>query len=86
MNILFPLIIIPKVGFVTIASALVSELPIPEIKNTFAVIYSVFTESSQAPVEYKLYNFWTLDNTLDIYVYNNLGRSNVTNAHVTRGP
>jgi hypothetical protein len=46
MNISFPLIIIPKVGFVTIASALVLELPIPEIKNTFATTYLVFTESS----------------------------------------
>jgi hypothetical protein len=46
MNILFPLIIIPKIGFVTIISALISELLIPEIKNTFAATYSVFTKSS----------------------------------------
>jgi hypothetical protein len=46
MNILFPLIIIPKIGFVTIVSMLVSELLIPEIKGTFAVTYSVFIESS----------------------------------------
>jgi hypothetical protein len=56
MNILFPLIIIPKTGFVTIISALVLELPIPEIKGTFAATYSAFIESSQAPAEYKLYN------------------------------
>jgi hypothetical protein len=78
MNILFPLIIIPKAGFVTIASALVLELPIPEIKSTFAATYSAFTESSQAPAEYKLYNSWTLDNTSDIHVCNNLGRSEYT--------
>jgi hypothetical protein len=46
MNILLPLIVIPKTGFVIIVSALVSELPIPEIKGTFATTYSVFTESS----------------------------------------
>jgi hypothetical protein len=46
MNILFPLIVIPKVGFVTIIFALVLELPIPEIKGTFAATYSVFIESS----------------------------------------
>jgi hypothetical protein len=46
MNILFPLIIIPKIGFVTIVSILVLELPIPEIKNTFVATYSVFIESS----------------------------------------
>jgi hypothetical protein len=46
MNILFPLIIIPKTGFVIIISALVLELFIPEIKSIFAVIYSVFIESS----------------------------------------
>jgi hypothetical protein len=56
MNILFPLIVIPKAGFVIIASALILELLIPEIKNTFATTYSVFTKSSQAPAEYKLYN------------------------------
>jgi hypothetical protein len=78
MNILFPLIVIPKIGFVIIASALVSELPIPEIKDTFVTIYSVFTKSSQAPVEYKLYNSWTLDNISDIYVCNNLGRNEYT--------
>jgi hypothetical protein len=54
---------------------LVLELLIPEIKSTFAIIYSAFIESSQAPVEYKLYNSWTLDNISDIYVCNNLGRS-----------
>jgi hypothetical protein len=78
MNILFPLIAIPKISFVTIVSALVLELLILEIKNTFAAIYSAFIESSQAPAEYKLYNSWTLDNTLDIYVCNNLGRSKYT--------
>jgi hypothetical protein len=75
MNILFPLIIIPKAGFVIIISALVSELPIPEIKSTFAATYSAFIESSQAPAEYKLYNSWTLDNISDIYICNNLGRN-----------
>jgi hypothetical protein len=69
------LIAIPKTGFVTIISALVLELLIPEIKSTFAIIYLVFTESSQTPAEYKLYNSWTLDNILDIYIYNNLGRN-----------
>jgi hypothetical protein len=54
---------------------LVLELFILEIKSTFAAIYSVFIKSSQAPVEYKLYNSWTLDNMLDIYVCNNLDRS-----------
>jgi hypothetical protein len=54
---------------------LVLELFIPEIKNTFATTYSVFTKSSQVLAEYKLYNSWTLDNMLDIYVCNNLGRS-----------
>jgi UPF0716 family protein affecting phage T7 exclusion len=78
MNISFPLIIIPKIGFVTIVSTLVLELLIPEIKGTFVAIYLVFTESSQAPAEYKLYNSWTLDNTLDIHVCNNLGRSEYT--------
>jgi hypothetical protein len=78
MNILFLLIVIPKIGFVIIISALVLELFIPEIKSTFAVIYLAFTKSSQAPAEYKLYNSWTLDNTLDIYIYNNLGRSKYT--------
>jgi hypothetical protein len=56
MNILFFLIIIPKIGFVTIISTLVLELLIPEIKNTFVIIYSAFIKSSQAPAEYKLYN------------------------------
>jgi hypothetical protein len=56
MNILLPLIVIPKIGFVTIAFILVSELFIPEIKGTFAVTYSAFTESSQVPAKYKLYN------------------------------
>jgi hypothetical protein len=56
MNILFLLIVIPKVGFVTIASMLVLELPIPEIKNTFAITYLVFTKNSQALIKYKLYN------------------------------
>jgi hypothetical protein len=46
MNILFLLIVIPKVGFVTIISALVSELLILEIKGTFAAIYSAFIKSS----------------------------------------
>jgi hypothetical protein len=46
MNISLPLIVIPKAGFVTIVSALVSELLIPEIKGTFAATYSVFIESS----------------------------------------
>jgi hypothetical protein len=57
---------------------LVSELPIPEIKGTFAATYSAFIKSSQAPAEYKLYNSWTLDNISDIYVCNNLGRSKYT--------
>jgi hypothetical protein len=56
MNILFPLIVIPKIGFVTIISMLVLELFIPEIKDTFAATYSVFIKNSQAPAEYKLYN------------------------------
>jgi hypothetical protein len=46
MNILFPLIIIPKTGFVTIISTLVLELFIPEIKNAFATTYSVFIKNS----------------------------------------
>jgi hypothetical protein len=54
---------------------LVSELLIPEIKNTFAITYLVFIKSSQVPAKYKLYNSWTLDNISDIYIYNNLGRS-----------
>jgi hypothetical protein len=78
MNILLLLIVIPKAGFVTIASALVSELLIPEIKSTFTATYSAFTKSSQAPAEYKLYNSWTLDNTSDIHVCNNLGRNEYT--------
>jgi hypothetical protein len=78
MNISFPLIVIPKAGFVTIVFALVLELLIPEIKNTFAITYSAFIKSSQAPAEYKLYNSWTLDNILDIYVCNNLDRSKYT--------
>jgi hypothetical protein len=78
MNILLPLIIIPKAGFVIIVFVLVLELPIPEIKNTFAAIYSVFIKSSQAPAEYKLYNSWTLDNALDIHVCNDLGRNEYT--------
>jgi hypothetical protein len=57
---------------------LVLELPIPEIKGTFAATYSAFIKSSQAPVEYKLYNSWTLDNMSDIYICNNLGRSKYT--------
>jgi hypothetical protein len=73
MNILFLLIVIPKTGFVTIVSMLVLELPIPEIKSTFVTTYSAFIESSQVPAEYKLYNSWTLDNTSDIYICNNLG-------------
>jgi hypothetical protein len=72
MNILFPLIVILKISFVIIVFALVSELLIPEIKGTFAVTYSVFTKSSQAFAKYKLYNSWTLDNILDIYICNNL--------------
>jgi hypothetical protein len=78
MNISFLLIVIPKVGFVIIVFALVSELFIPEIKGTFAATYSAFIESSQALAEYKLYNSWTLDNTLDIHVCNDLGRSKYT--------
>jgi hypothetical protein len=35
----------------------------------------VFIKNSQAPAEYKLYNSWTLDNILDIYICNNLGRN-----------
>jgi hypothetical protein len=54
---------------------LVLELLILEIKNIFVIIYLVFIKSSQVLVEYKLYNSWTLDNMLDIYVYNNLGRN-----------
>jgi hypothetical protein len=73
MNILLPLIIIPKAGFVTIISMLVLELFIPEIKSTFVATYLVFIKSSQVLVEYKLYNSWTLDNMLDIYICNNLG-------------
>jgi hypothetical protein len=46
MNILLPLIVIPKIGFVTIISMLVLELFIPEIKNTFAIIYLVFIKNS----------------------------------------
>jgi hypothetical protein len=46
MNILFPLIVIPKISFVIIVSILVLELLIPEIKSTFAATYSVFIESS----------------------------------------
>jgi hypothetical protein len=57
---------------------LVSELLIPEIKGTFAATYSAFIESSQALAEYKLYNSWTLDNASDIYVCNDLGRSEYT--------
>jgi hypothetical protein len=56
MNILFLLIIIPKIGFVIIIFILVSELLIPKIKNTFVITYSIFTKNSQAPAEYKLYN------------------------------
>jgi hypothetical protein len=78
MNILFFLIVIPKTGFVIIVSALVLELLIPEIKSTFATTYLAFIESSQAPAEYKLYNSWTLDNILDIYICNNLGRNEYT--------
>jgi UPF0716 family protein affecting phage T7 exclusion len=78
MNISFLLIVIPKIGFVTIVSILVLELLIPEIKSIFAATYSVFTKSSQALAEYKLYNSWTLDNTSDIHVCNNLGRSKYT--------
>jgi hypothetical protein len=46
MNILFPLIIIPKIGFVIIVSILVSELFIPEIKNTFATTYLGFPKNT----------------------------------------
>jgi hypothetical protein len=46
MNILFLLIVIPKVGFVIIIFVLVLELLIPEIKNTFAVTYSAFIKNS----------------------------------------
>jgi hypothetical protein len=46
MNILLLLIVLPKIGFVTIIFILVSELFIPEIKNTFAITYSAFTKSS----------------------------------------
>jgi hypothetical protein len=56
MNILFFLIVIPKIGFVIIIFILVLELFIPEIKNIFVIIYSVFTKSSQVPIKYKLYN------------------------------
>jgi hypothetical protein len=77
-NILFLLIAIPKIGFVTIVSILVLELLIPEIKNTLVTIYSAFTENTQILEEYKLYNSWTLDNILDIYVCNSLGRSKYT--------
>jgi hypothetical protein len=45
MNILFLLIIIPKIRFVTIISILVLELFIPEIKNTFAIIYLAFIKN-----------------------------------------
>jgi hypothetical protein len=62
---------------------LVLELLILEIKSTFAITYSAFIESSQAPIEYKLYNSWTLDNMSDIYVYNNLGRSKYTETRAT---
>jgi hypothetical protein len=72
------LIIIRKISFVIIASALVSELLIPEIKNTFVITYSAFIKNSQTPAEYKLYNSWTLDNISDIYICNNLGRSKYT--------
>jgi hypothetical protein len=75
INILFPLIVIPKTGFVIIVSILILELFVLEIKNIFAITYLVFIENSQAPVEYKLYNSWTLDNILDIYICNNLGRN-----------
>jgi hypothetical protein len=57
MNILFPQIAMPKVGFVIIVFVLVLELLIPEIKNTFVTIYSVFIKNTQVPVEYKLYNY-----------------------------
>jgi hypothetical protein len=83
MNILFPLIVIPKTGFVTIASALVSELFIPEIKGIFAITYSVFIKSSKAPAEYKLYNSWTLNNMSDIYVCNDLYRSKYMETRTT---
>jgi hypothetical protein len=56
MNILLLLIVILKIGFVIIISVLVLELLILEIKNIFAITYSVFTKSSQVPIEYKLYN------------------------------
>jgi hypothetical protein len=46
MNILLPLIIIPKTSFVIIVSTLVLELLIPEIKSIFAATYLVFIESS----------------------------------------
>jgi hypothetical protein len=83
MNISFPLIIIPKIGFVIIIFVLVLDLFILEIKSIFVIIYLVFIKSSQVPVEYKLYNSWTLDNTLDIYVYNNLGRSKYAETRAT---
>jgi hypothetical protein len=51
------------------------ELPIPEIKNTFTATYSVFIKNAQTPAKYKLYNSWTLGNTLNIHVYNDLGRN-----------
>jgi hypothetical protein len=75
MNILFPQIAIPKTGFVIIVFVLVLELLIPEIKSIFVTTYFVFTKNTQVPAEYKLYNSWTLDNMLDIYVCNDLGRS-----------
>jgi hypothetical protein len=78
MNILFLLIIIPKTGFVTIVFILVLELSIPEIKSTFVITYSAFIKSSQVPAKYKLYNSWTLDNTSDIHICNNLGWNKYT--------
>jgi hypothetical protein len=41
MNILFPLIIIPKIEFVIIISVLVLELFIPEIKSIFVITYFI---------------------------------------------
>jgi hypothetical protein len=46
MNISFLLIVIPKVGFVTIVFILVLELFIPEIKSIFVITYLVFIKNS----------------------------------------
>jgi hypothetical protein len=46
MNILLPLIIIPKTGFVIIIFILVLELFILEIKSIFVITYSAFIKNS----------------------------------------